>query len=65
MAKWVRTSIVLDLKIEDGESFASVISDLTKGMSEGDPAHSRLISLEATEVEDYRDEPTEARGCCR
>jgi hypothetical protein len=55
--------LTLDLKVNEGESTASIIRDLTSGMAEGDADQSRIIRFVAREVEDAQQETTEARGC--
>ena len=63
MARWVRVDLTLDLKVNEGESTASIIRDLSDGMSQGDPDQSRITHLAAREVEDARPETRDRCGC--
>ena len=64
MARWVRVDLTLDLKVNEGETTASIIRDLTDGMSQGDPDQSRIIRFTAREVEDAQQE-CETQNSCR
>ena len=63
MAQWVRVNVELDLKINEGDSLASVVRDLTEGLAQGDPDQSRITHLAAREVEDARPETRDRCGC--
>ena len=52
MSKWVRATTVIDLRMDEGDTVQGVVNALTEGMMQASGDHTRVISLEAHEVED-------------